>query len=44
MTKKDFDRQAYKEQIRSNQLIGILLSLSAIALLVIILIICNALQ
>ncbi|MGM9942072.1 MAG: hypothetical protein ACI32N_08820 [Bulleidia sp.] len=44
MIRRDFDREKYRQQIRTNQLIGILLSLSGIALAVILWVIANALS
>lgn len=41
---KDFDREKYRRQIQTNNLIGILLCLSAIALVIIFWVLAGALK
>lgn len=41
---KDFDRERYRRQIQTNNLIGILLCLSAIALVIILWVLAGALK
>lgn len=44
MIRKDFDREKYRQQVQTSQLIGILLSLSGIALVIILWVIADALS
>lgn len=44
MDKKDFDREAYRRNVQTNNLIGILLCLSAIAMIIIILILAGVMK
>ena len=44
MDKKDFDREAYRRNVQTNNLIGILLCLSAIAMIIIILILARVVK